>query len=63
MTETAPHRTEPITDHAYPQPVATRPKVSAPVVGHDRVTSVPLCEHGDDAEACQMAHPKAVDRA
>lgn len=26
-------------------------------MGHDPVTDVPLCEHGDDAEACQLAHP------
>jgi hypothetical protein len=38
---------------------ATRPDPAnqgAPVVGHDRVTGVPLCEHGDDAAACQLAH-------
>lgn len=29
---------------------------SAPVVDRDRVTNVPLCEHGDDAEACQLTH-------
>lgn len=29
---------------------------TAPVVGYDRVTNVPLCQHGDDAEACQLAH-------
>jgi hypothetical protein len=28
----------------------------APLGGHDRVTTVPLCEHGDDAAACQLAH-------
>ncbi|GGL17872.1 hypothetical protein [Mangrovihabitans endophyticus] len=33
----------------------------APVVGHDRVTNVPLCEHGDDAAACQLAHRRTSD--
>jgi hypothetical protein len=26
------------------------------VVSRDPVTNVPLCEHGDDAAACQLAH-------
>jgi hypothetical protein len=30
---------------------------AAPVVRNDPVTGVPLCEHGDDAAACQLAHP------
>ncbi|GGK89538.1 hypothetical protein [Mangrovihabitans endophyticus] len=29
---------------------------SAPVVGVDRVSGVPVCSHGDDADACQMEH-------
>ncbi len=33
---------------------------SAPVVGRDRVTDVPLCEHNDDAEACQLTHRTGV---
>lgn len=34
---------------------------SAPVVGRDRATNVPLCEHGDDAAACQLTHRAGVN--
>ena len=36
---------------------------TAPVMGHDPVTRVPLCEHGDDAAACQLAHAKLAPSA
>jgi hypothetical protein len=28
-------------------------------VGNDPLTGVPVCEHGDDVEACQLAHHKS----
>ena len=44
-------------------PISDSPRPSAPVVGYDRVTRVPLCEHGDDAEACQLRHKSPTDPA
>ncbi len=41
-----------------PISVRTSDSPTAPVMGHDPVTNVPLCEHGDDAAACQLAHAK-----
>jgi cellulose biosynthesis protein BcsQ len=35
---------------------------TAPVVGNDPVTNVPLCKHGDDAAACQLDHHMMVPR-
>jgi hypothetical protein len=40
--------------------VIDQPGPCAPIVGSDRVTGVPLCQHGDDAYACQLAHTQAT---
>lgn len=61
MSTTVPNRPDP-GDSYYdgtPPRMAARP--SAPVVGHDWVTGVPLCQHGDDAEACQLTHVPEAD--
>lgn len=39
-----------------PRPLPNPGPPPAPVVDVDRVTGVPLCEHGDDAAACQLRH-------
>lgn len=56
LQEQEQHLTEWLAEFAPDAPMSDPDLPTAPVVGHDPVTNVPLCEHGDDAAACQLAH-------